>query len=283
MFEMLAAPMAACLALAGINCYFGLHIVSRGVIFVDLALAQVAALGATLALLAGFEPASPQAYAAALAATLVGAALFAFGRFRDEAVPQEAIIGIVYAVGAAAAILVLDRAPHGGEAMRNMLIGSVLYVTWPEVLKIVLIYAAVGLLHYFLRKPFLLISTDIAEARRRGLSIRAWDFLFYATFGVVVTSSVQIAGVLMVFSYLVVPAVCAVLFCRGVPARLLAGWAVGGIVSFAGVALSAWGDLPTGAAVVAAFGAALILAAAARAVIVRVRSAAARGPAGGPG
>jgi len=261
MINILAAPLAACLILAGIHCYLGLHVVSRGVIFVDLALAQVAALGSTLALLAGYELGSPQAYAAALAFTVIGAALFALGRFRDDVVPQEAIIGIVYAVGSAAAILILDRAPHGGEAIRSMLIGSVLFVGWPTVLKTAVIYAMVGAVHYAFRRNFILISTDVAEARRRGMSIRFWDFLFYATFGLVVTSSVQIAGILMVFSYLVIPAVCAMLFFQSIWARLVAGWAIGLVVSVAGLALSAWTDLPTGAMVVTTFGAFLILAA----------------------
>lgn len=278
MLEMMAAPLAACLVLAGIHCYLGLHVVSRGVIFVDLALAQVAALGATLALLAGYEPSSPPAYFAALAFTFVGAAVFAVGRFRDEAIPQEAIIGIVYAVGSAVAILVLDRAPHGGEAMRAMLVGSVLYVGWGQVLKITLIYAAVGAVHYALRRPFLLISTDIAEARRQGMPIRFWDFVFYTTFGLVVTSSVQIAGVLMVFSYLVVPAACAMLFCRGIAMRLVVGWGIGMAVSVVGLGLSAWKDLPTGAAVVATFGMAVAMAALLRTLVTRLRTAGGKTP-----
>jgi zinc/manganese transport system permease protein len=267
--DILWPALAACVILTGIHCYLGLHVVSRGVIFVDLALAQVAALGSTLALLAGYELESPQAYAAALAFTVIGAALFALGRFRDEVVPQEAIIGIVYAVGSAAAILILDRAPHGGEAIRQMLIGSILYVSWGTVLKTALIYSAVGVAHFIFRKQFLLISTDIAEARRRRMPIRFWDFLFYSTFGLVVTSSVQIAGILMVFSYLVVPAVCAMLFFKTIRARLVAGWTTGLLFSVVGLSASAWADLPTGAAVVAAFGAAVILAAVGRVLLAK--------------
>ncbi len=280
MIDMLLAPMAACMVLTGIHCYLGLHVVSRGVIFVDLALAQVAALGSTLALLAGYELGSTQSYMAALAFTFVGAGFFALGRFRDDIIPQEAVIGIVYAIGSAVAILVLDRAPHGGEAIRAMLIGSVLYVTWPTVIKTAAIYIVVGVLHILCRKPFLMISMDIAEARRRGLRIRAWDFLFYATFGLVVTSSVQIAGVLMVFSYLVVPAACAMLFFRSTTARLLAGWSIGLVVSALGMGASAWMDLPTGAAVVTCFGLAMIAAACWRWVILRIRAAKCA-PAGG--
>jgi len=218
MLELLLLPFAACLILTGIHCYLGIHIVSRGVIFVDLALAQVAALGSTVALLAGYELHSTEAYLFSLCFTFFGAAVFALGRVRDESVPQEAIIGIVYAVSSAAAILVLDKAPHGEEAIKDMLVGSILFVTWPQILKISAIYLAVGILHFLLRKKFLLISMNPSLARKNGLWIRFWDFVFYITFGFVVTSSVRVAGVLLVFSYLVVPAVCAMFFVRNAPA-----------------------------------------------------------------
>ncbi len=257
----MAAPFAACLILTGIHCYLGLHIVTRGVIFVDLALAQVAALGTTAALLFGYELNSPQAYLFSLGFTFIGAAVFSLGRFREEKIPQEAIIGIVYAVCSATAILVLDRAPHGEEAISAMLVGNILYVTWPGVLKTILIYSAVGVIHYLLRSRFLLISFNTQEAWKRGLSVRWWDFVFYVTFGFVVTSSVQIAGVLLVFSYLVVPAVCAMLFADGIFNRLLLGWAIGFIASVVGVVTSSKWDLPTGASIVSAFGLALLICA----------------------
>jgi len=266
MMMFMAAPFAACLILVGIHCYLGLHIVTRGVIFVDLALAQVAALGTTVALLFGFKLGSPHAYYFSLAFTFVGAAIFALGRFRDEKVPQEAIIGIVYAVCSATAILVLDRAPHGHEAIKAMLVGSILYVTWPGIFKTFLIYAAIGLVHFLLRKRFLLISVDVNEAWERGLSVKWWDFVFYVTFGFVVTSSVQIAGVLLVFSYLVVPAVCAMLFADGILRRLVLGWAIGFIASVFGMLVSIKWDLPTGASIVSCFGAVLLACAVIRQV-----------------
>ncbi|RJP64992.1 MAG: metal ABC transporter permease [Candidatus Abyssobacteria bacterium SURF_17] len=261
MMQFMAAPFAACLILTGIHCYLGLHVVTRGVIFVDLALAQVAALGTTTALLFGFELKSAEAYYFSLGFTFIGAAVFALGRFREERVPQEAIIGIVYAVCSATAILVLDRAPHGHEAITAMLVGNILYVTWPGIVKTLLIYAAVGVVHFLLRDRFLLISLDVREAWNRGLSVRWWDFVFYVTFGFVVTSSVQIAGVLLVFSYLVVPAVCAMLFATRISSRLLLGWTIGCIVSLLGMVVSTRWDLPTGASVVSVFGLALIVCA----------------------
>jgi zinc/manganese transport system permease protein len=267
LWELLLAPFVACLVLTGIHCYLGIHIVSRGVIFVDLALAQVAALGSVVALLAGYELNSGQAYMMSLGFTFIGAALFALGRLRDESVPQEAIIGIVYAVSSAAAILVLDRAPHGEEAIKTMLVGDILFVTWPQITKMFLIYLAVGLMHLLLRKKFVLISMNPGLAKQNGLWIRFWDFVFYITFGFVVTSSVRIAGVLLVFSYLVVPAVCAMFFVRSVSYRLLIGWAIGFAASVLGLCTSAKWDLPTGASIVTVFGGMLILCAVAKGLL----------------
>jgi zinc/manganese transport system permease protein len=229
---------------------------------VDLALAQVAALGSTVALLAGYELGSTETYFISLGFTFLGAAVFALGRVREESVPQEAIIGIVYAVSSAAAILVLDKAPHGEEAISAMLVGSILFVTWPQIIKISAVYLVIGILHFVLRKKFLLISMNLALARQNGLWIRFWDFVFYMTFGVVVTSSVRIAGVLLVFSYLVVPAVCAMFFVKSVPYRLIIGWCLGFVASVLGLCASAKWDLPTGASIVTVFGLILVACAA---------------------
>ena len=256
---LMAAPFAACLVLTGIHCYLGLHVVTRGVIFVDLALAQIAAFGAVLMLLFGYELSSSQSYIVSLLFTFLGAGIFALSRLRERVIPQEAIIGIVYAVFTAAAILVLDRAPHGHEALQTMLVGSILYVNWSAVLKMFLIYLAVGVFHYIFRKRFFLISQNVDKARRRGIPVIFWDFLFYITFGLVVTSSVKIAGVLLVFSYLIVPATCAMLLARGILPRLIIGWIIGFLVSVLGLFFSAKWDLPTGASVVTCFGLALIM------------------------
>jgi len=261
MLILMLAPFVACLILSGIHCYLGLHVVTRGVIFVDLALAQIAAFGATLALLFGYELSSIQAYIFSLVFTFVGAGIFALGRFREKVVPQEAIIGIVYAVFSAAAILVLDHAPHAHEAIKAMLVGSILFVSWPMVIKILLIYSAVGIFHFIFRSKFLLISRDVDEARRQGIPVMFWDFLFYITFGFVVTSSVRIAGVLLVFSYLVVPATCAMLLIKGTLRKLILGWIIGFLVSVFGLFFSAKWDLPTGASVVVCFGLALVISA----------------------
>jgi len=249
-----AAPFAACLILTVIHCYLGLHVVARGVIFVDLALAQVAALGGAVGMLAGYDLHGAAGYLFSLGFALLGATLFALARFRDERVPQEAIIGITYAVTSAAAILILDRAPHGSEEIKTMLLGNILFTDWSTVWNTLWIYLGVALLHFLCRRRFFGITLDIAQARRNGWHIWFWDLLFYASFGLVVTSSVHIAGVLLVFTYLVVPAVCAVLFVDRLGGRLILGWFLGLLGSAGGLYLSFARDLPTGASIVTMFG-----------------------------
>ncbi len=260
MLELLWLPFLACLVLAGIHAYLGLHVLARGVIFVDLALAQVAALGMTTALLVGYAAQSDGAYYYALAFTIAGAGLFALTRRHDVAavggVPQEAIIGIVYAVAAALTVLVLDRVAQGGEQIKQLLVGSILAVTGDEVARVAALYAGIGAVHWLCRRPLLAIS--LGQPVRYT---RAWDFLFYLTFGVVVTSSVRIAGVLLVFSYLIVPAVLGAWLTPSIARRLSIGWATGFVVSVIGLTGSYVWDLPTGATIVATFGVVLATAA----------------------
>lgn len=260
-------PLLACLILTGIHVYLGVHVVERKVIFVDLALAQIAALGAVAAFLFGFSLHGTAAYWFSLSATFLGAAIFAATRARRERVPQEAIIGIVYAVSAAAAVLILSRASEGDEEIRHMLIGNILLADFHEIVQIAVLYGAVGLFHWLFRKTFLLISQKPEEAFRKGISVKRWDVLFYLTFGLVVTSSVHLAGVLLVFSFLIVPAVGAILFFEKVSERLLFGWAMGSVGSFLGIWLSYAADLPTGATIVCVFGGLLVCLSLLRAVI----------------
>jgi len=244
------------------------------VIFVDLSLAQIAALGTTVAYLMGYDLHSTPAYLFSLGFTFIGAAIFALSRVhRKTRIPQEAVIGIAYAVSAAVAILVMSKATQETEHLKEMLVGNILSVTWPELAKTAVLYSAVGLFHYIFRRKFLMISMNPEEAERQGISTRFWDFLFYASFGFVVTSSVAIAGVLLVFCYLIVPSVGAMLYAESVGKRLAIGWTMGTLVSALGVYLSLKIDLPTGATIVCTFALVLIAMAALRAVIgKRVRS-----------
>src|SRR5919197_2594890 len=216
MLEFLLLPFIASLILTGIHAYLGVHVVERGVIFVDLALAQIAALVATIAILIGMYPHGQGAYWLSLGFTFLGAGIFALARTRRGHIPQEAFIGIAYAVASAAAILAMSKATGETEHLKDMLVGNILAVSRSEVTKTAILYGAVGLFHYIFRHKFLLISTNPAAAEAKGLSVRFWDFLFYASFGFVVTSSVAIAGVLLVFCYLIVPSVGAVLYAENI-------------------------------------------------------------------
>lgn len=244
----LAAPFVMCLVLAGIHCYLGLHVLARGVIFVDLSLAQVAAFGATLAVFFGFDHHSPATYFISLGSTFCAAALFAMARRHEKLFSQEAIIGIVYALASASVVLVVDKIAHGAEHIKDLLVGQVLWVGWHDVLKTLAIYSVVSLVHFVFRKQLLGVSFGTHVGKTGG-----WDFLFYALFGVVITSSVSVAGVLQVFSYLIVPAVVGTLFFETVRARLLFGWALGFVLSFAGMFLSYVLDVPAGAFIVVCF------------------------------
>ncbi len=256
---LLWVPFLMCLVLTGIHAYLGVHVLAREVVFVDIALAQIAALGATAAFLLGYELETWESYVSGLTATLLGALVLSLTRTQHRHVSQEAIIGVVYAVSSAGAVLLADRAPHGAEHVRAMLIGSLLSVRGSEVAKVAVLYAAIGLLHWLCRRPFFLISTDPDAAFRQGWRVRLWDFVFYASFGVVVTSSVRVAGVLLVFSYLIVPALAGVALGGTVATRLIIGWAFGTLVSILGMVASAAFDLPTGATVVCTFGLTLLV------------------------
>jgi len=274
LMELLLPAFVASLILTGIHAYLGLHVVERGVIFVDLSLAQIAALGTTVAYLMGHDLHSTTAYLYSFGFTILGAAVFSFSRMhRKTRVPQEAVIGIVYAVSAAVSILVMSKATQETEHLKEMLVGNILSVTWPELFRTAVLYAGIGLFHYIYRDRFLLISMDPDEAERRGWNIRLWDFLFYVSFGFMVTQSVAIAGVLLVFCFLIVPSVTAMLLSERLGPRLAIGWTMSAAVSAAGVAASFFLDLPTGATIVATFGLTLL-------VVASLRRALRREPAG---
>jgi len=276
-------PLVACMIIVAIHSYLGLHVIAREVIFVDLSLAQMAALGSAVAILAGSQPDSTAAWLYALGFTSIGAAVFAVTRTEERGrVPQEAFIGIVYVVASAAAILVADRTPRGGEAIKDILVGSLLWVTWPVIARLAGVYVVLGLFHWVLRRRFLTISFQPETALANGWSIRWWDFLFYLTFGIVITFSVPIAGVLLVFSFLVVPAAIAFQFTRRIGALAVVSWVAGAAASAAGLLVSFHYDLPTGPIIVCMFGLLLLVAVAVRrltgitvhAVDSRVREAA---------
>jgi len=259
MWDVMFWPIVACILLPWLLVYLGLHVVQRGIIFIDIAMAQMASLGICLAVLLHVDLESWTTFAIALAFTLIGASIFSVTGKRASQIPQEAVIGISYVVAAAAAVLLLSRAAEGDEEIKNMLVGNILLVSPREVWERFALFAVVGVFHFVFRKNFLLVSFKRDGAYEKGLRVRWWDFFFYAVFGLVVTSFVRIAGVLLVFTYLIVPAVCGINLAQRIGNRLLIGWIVALIGGVAGLFLSYWWDLPSGAAIVCTFGGLLIL------------------------
>jgi zinc/manganese transport system permease protein len=265
-------PLLALILLPGLLVYFGLHVVERGIIFVDLALAQIAALGICVAIALGAHPGHDALpYVLSVVFTLLGAGLFAWTRFNHPRVPQESIIGIIYVVAAAAATLVLSHSAEGDEALKNLLVGNVLLVTKTEVLRTFGLFTVIAIVHVLLRRKFLMVTFDEERAKSTGIALRLWDFLFYATFGLTVVSFVQITGVYLVFSYLIVPAVCGALLTAHIRARLIIGWIIAFIAGVSGLLLSVKlesFDLPTGPTIVCCFGVLLLVCA----ILMRLRN-----------
>jgi len=251
MFELMLVPFIACLVLTGIHVYLGFHVIERGVIFLDLALAQMAALGGIVGLMLGFSH-SLSLYLCSLFFTFLGALIFSNLHFKKSKISQEAFIGICYVVASAVAILLLSKSTVETEMLKDMLIGNILTVSSHEVILTAVWYALIGCVLYFFRNQFLAVTRSYTSTKIKHS--RLWDFAFYALFGMVVTSSVKMAGVFLVFSFLIVPSVCALLLAKSMKARLQIGWMMGALASLLGITASAIFDLPTGAAIVTAFG-----------------------------
>lgn len=274
MLELLLPPFVAGMIILFTHAYFGLHVIEREVIFVDLALAQIAALGSTVAFMLGAAHGSATGYVFSFGFTLLGALIFSVTRLEDSPVPQEALIGITFVVASAAVILISSFSAEGTEHLRETMTGQLIWVTWPTVAKVALSYGAIGLFHYVMRRTMLAITFAPHRVRR----LRTWDFVFYATFGIAITSSVQIAGVLMVFSVLVIPAVIAFFFTRSFGRALLIAWGSGTVAIVAGLALSFAFDVTTGPVLVVCFGGILAVALALRGRYgIRVRDRSERG------
>ena len=254
--------LTLCMLMVGMLSYLGIHVIKREIIFVDLALAQIAALGALIALCLGIPLHTHASYWFSMALTAVAALLFTLSRSRDGRVPQEAVIGLVYAIAAAVAMILIDKAPHGAQHIKDILTGSILWVEWGTVALVAAVYALVALFHFVFRGPILQISQDAEAARRSGLRVGLWDFLFYLSFGFVITVSVGSAGVLLVFVFLVAPAAMAVLLTDRLLYQLLFGWVLGVTATIGGLAVSYAADLSAGPLIITAYGVALLIVAA---------------------
>ena len=259
--QLLWLPFLVSVVLIGIHTYFGMHVLERNIVFVDLALAQMAALGATVAFMLGHAPQTITAYSYSFGFTLMGALLLSLSRsWSGGRISQEALVGIIYVVSSAAAILLIDQAPQGAEHLKQILTGNILASTGKDLMIMAALYSTIGVLLWLLRKPFMRSSFARQAAAQRN--IFWWDLLFYALFGIVVTSSVAVAGVLLVFSFLIIPAAIGKLYTTKISGIMLIGWTAGVCASALGLALSYEANLPTGAAMVCVFGAALAVAAA---------------------
>jgi zinc/manganese transport system permease protein len=262
-WEVMKWPLAASLLFPPLLVYLGLHVVKREIIFVDLALAQVATLGTCVALLMGHHFDDRITFWISLGVTFIGAAFFSWSRSGKEgAVPQEAIIGITFVVAAAGVILLLSRVAGGKEELEHLLTGDILNVTREDIGQRVLIFAALGGFYAAFHQRFVLISSDPEKAFASGIRVRLWDFLFYAAFALVVVSFVRLAGVLLTFAYLIVPAVCGTMLAQEWRKRLAIGWVIAAAASLLGLWSSYRMDLPTGAAIVCASGLLLVIVAA---------------------
>jgi zinc/manganese transport system permease protein len=245
-------PFLGCVLLILIHAYFGIHILERGIIFVDLAMAQFIALGIAISFLVGHEGTERNLYAVLFA--ILGASILALSRRIRKSVNLEAFIGVLYIFSFAGSILILDRTPHGLEEFRNILNGNILWVTPRSLFYAFLLYAAIGLFHFIFRKKFFALSYE--NESRNGLF---WEFLFFLSFAFVLVSSVQIAGILQVFSFLVIPALIGRLYTRDPVKILVGGWAIGLAASMLGIALSFVYDLPTAPLIVASLSSAFFL------------------------
>lgn len=263
MLDLILAPMAAALVILSIHAYLGLHVLRRGVIFVDLAFAQIAALGVTGGLLFGLEPGTPGSWFWAFGFTVVGALLFSASRLEDSPVPQEAIIGTTYVVASAAVLLLASFTAEGAEHVSETLTGTLIWTTWRDVVVLAVVYAAIGAFHWVLRKPLLTATFSPAKAS----SLRLWDFLFYVSLGLVISFSVEVAGVLLVFSALVIPGVIAFFFTTRFSKALWLAWAAGALAIVAGISASFTWDITTGPLLVCSFGVVLLAAGILKAVL----------------
>ena len=240
--QFLIYPFFGCVILILIHAYFGVHILERGVIFLDLSLAQFIAVGIALSFFVGDNPSSRYLYAGAFA--VIGASILSFSKKIACFVNIEAFIGVLYVFSLAVSILFLDRTPHGLEEFKSILNGNILWMTREDLLKACLLYAGIGCFHLLFWKKFIALSYG-------GGKGFLWEFLFFLSFALVLVSSIQIAGILQVFSFLVIPALIGRLYTRDPAKILLKGWAIGLAVSLFGVSLSYELDIPTAPLIVA--------------------------------
>ncbi len=273
--EFMLAPFVVCILLIGINIYFGIHVIKREIIFIDIALAQIAALGGTIAgilhdLLPGHGEHSHDEhgmmwYLFAIGFTTLAALMFSVLKSKKLPIPLESLIGIAYAVAATGAVIILDKAAGGDVHVHEMVAGSILWVNWYQITVLLIVFGLVGLFHFLYRKRFLGLTDSYNNGEKNNYSFW-WDFLFYATFGIAVVFSVQVGGILTVFAFLIIPASISALFSENWLNRILIGWGLGTLVTVCGLYLSWTMDVPSSPTVILFLGVFLLLAIVVRAL-----------------
>lgn len=258
-FTFMAAPMAACLIYPLIFTYFGIHVLRREIIFVDLSLAQLAALGTSVGFALNIDEHSLQAEALSFIFILLGAGFFTWSRRLQSRIPQEAVIGIVYVVGSAAAILAVSKHVHGAEHIKSLLNGSILWMSWEGIGKLLVVSILVAGFHWKFRERFQALSKNYRNLDPEDKSMAFWDFAFYFSLGLVIVTSIESAGIYLIFTFLIVPAVCSSLFFETFQRQYVFGAFLGIATSLTGLFVSYFWDLPTGSTQVCAFGFAFLI------------------------
>ena len=250
----LAAPITACVLLAGILGYFGNHILSRGIIFIDIALAQIVALGTMIGLLFGFAEGSFAVQIVTLIFTLIIVIFFALTKFEKQLIPQEAIIGIIYGLGLGVATLFAEYIPRGSNYITKTITGNILWCTWDEIIYSSILFVAIGIVHIFLGKNFIKITDARDKFPFSPQKVRMMEVIFYITFGIVVVRAVPIAGIFLVFILLIAPTSIATIFTSQWKWRFIWSWIIGIILSVAGILISYQLDISNGPAIVCLMG-----------------------------
>lgn len=261
--NLLFYPFLGCVALILIHAYFGMHVLERGIIFVDLSLAQFVALGSALGFL--LTHSDRDQYLFSFLFALLGASILSFSRQIARLVNIEAFIGVLYIFSLAMGFLVLDRTPHGLEEMKSILNGNILWITPRDVFYSCLLYGGIGFFHLIFRDTFFKLSFE-------GRGSLLWEFLFFLSFAIVLVSSVRMAGILQVFSFLVIPTLIGRLYSKKRSLVLFAGWVLGLGSSIVGLALSYWFDLPTAPLIVAALSCLFFVTLIVKATVKRLQS-----------
>ncbi|MFC1477127.1 metal ABC transporter permease [candidate division KSB1 bacterium] len=250
----LAPPITICILFAGILSYFGNHILTRGIIFIDIALAQIAALGTMIGLLLGFAEGARSLEIISLVFTLAIISVFAMTKFEKQVIPQEAIIGIIYGLGLGLATLLSEKIPGGSNFITKTITGNILWVTWDQVFWTFLLFAAIAVLHVLLRKHFVKISESRENLPYSIGKVRFYELIFYITFSIVVVRAVPIGGIFLVFTLLIAPTAMATLFTQNWTARFIWSWIIGILGSMAGIYISYTFNISNGPAIVCMLG-----------------------------